>query len=240
MRLDLYLTHHHFYKSRARAVQAIAAGCVKVNDTVILKNAFLVPEDATVVCLPDPVPYVSRGGLKLAGAIRHFQLDVRDLDCLDIGSSTGGFTHVLLENGASHITCVDVGHGQMDPRLARHPQISLFEDTDGRYFRPGKQFDFICMDVSFISVTQLGETVKCLLKPTGQAVILVKPQFELGRKALNKQGIVKSKDACLTCLKEIIQYFTQQIGFQLAGSMESPIRGGDGNIEYCIWLKPLV
>lgn len=240
MRLDVFLTNKGYYKSRARAVSAIAAGCVRVNGRIVLKNAYDVSDHSEIECLPDPVPYVSRGGLKLAGALSRFNIQVSGRTCLDIGSSTGGFTHVLLECGAAHITCVDVGRNQLDPALRNHPQITLFEETDARTFRPGIQYDFICMDVSFISVVQMMETVKCLLNPKGQAIILIKPQFELGRNALNKNGIVKNRDAGLKKAKEIATQFSNFCGFRLGGFVESSIQGGDGNIEYCAWFLPLV
>lgn len=235
MRLDIYLTQKGFYKSRARAAAAIAAGCVQVDGNVVLKNSFTISAGALVECMPDPVPYVSRGGLKLAGALAKFEINVQGCSCLDIGSSTGGFTHVLLERGADHVTCVDVGHDQLDPILVQDSRVTVFEGTDARTFRPGVQYDFICMDVSFISVLALMETVQCLLNPNGQAVILIKPQFELGRSALNKNGIVKSKEAGRRRAEEIVKYFTEMGNFRKGVLMESPIQGGDGNTEYCAW-----
>lgn len=240
MRLDRYLADQGFYKSRERAARAVESGCVQVNDTVILKASYMVPENAKVVCLPDPVPYVSRGGLKLLGALNHFKLSPNGQSCLDIGASTGGFTHVLLEKGASDVTCVDVGHGQLDSTLLQDPRVHVFEGTDARTFRPNVQYDFICMDVSFISVTQMLETVCTLIKPGGNIVILIKPQFELTRSALNKNGIVKNKEIGLRRAKEIVSFFCQQGNLRSGGLMESPIHGGDGNIEYCGWFYPLV
>lgn len=240
MRLDRYLADKGFYKSRERAARAIEAGCVRVNDIVVLKTSYTVPDDARVDCSPDPVPYVSRGGLKLFGAFNHFNLSVVGQSCLDIGASTGGFTHVLLEKGAVDVTCVDVGHGQLDPMLMSDPRVRVFEGTDARTFRPDMQYDFICMDVSFISVTQMLETVCALIKPGGNIVILIKPQFELSRSALNKNGIVKNKDMGFRRAKEIASYYCTQGGLHLGGLMESPIQGGDGNIEYCAWFYPLV
>ena len=235
MRLDTYLSEHNFYKSRARAASAIEAGCVRVNGKVMTKCSVPVNDDDLFECLPDPIPYVSRGGLKLEGALSKFQIDVHHLHCLDIGSSTGGFTHVLLERGASSVTCIDVGRDQLDPVLRQDLRVTLYECTDARTFRPGVQYAFICMDVSFISATQIIETIRTLLTPEGQAVILIKPQFELGRKALNKNGIVKSKEVGRLCAQEIATRFCVEGDFILRGIMESPIKGGDGNIEYCAW-----
>ncbi|MBR5280270.1 MAG: TlyA family RNA methyltransferase [Clostridia bacterium] len=240
MRLDRYLADQGFYKSRERAARAIESGCVKVNDRVILKTSFQVEEDIKIDCSPDPVPYVSRGGLKLLGALERFKLSPDSLCCLDIGASTGGFTHVLLEKGASEVTCVDVGHGQLDPILRADPRVRVYEGTDARTFRPEASYDFICMDVSFISVTQMLETVCALIKPTSNIVILIKPQFELSRSALNKNGIVKNKEMGLRRVQEIISFFCEQGNLKLGGFMESPIQGGDGNIEYCAWFLPLV
>ncbi|MBR5500452.1 MAG: TlyA family RNA methyltransferase [Clostridia bacterium] len=240
MRLDRYLADNAFYKSRERAARAIESGCVKVNGNVILKPSHSVSPDAQIICSPDPVPYVSRGGLKLLGALNEFKISVEGLSCLDIGSSTGGFTHVLLEKGAADVTCVDVGHDQLDPILRADSRIQVYEGTDARTFRPGIQYDFICMDVSFISVTQMLDTIRTLIKPTGQILILIKPQFELSRSALNKNGIVKNKDFGLRRAKEIVSLFCEQGEFRAGGLIESPIHGGDGNIEYCGWFFPLV
>lgn len=235
MRLDAYLSEKGYYKSRARASGAITAGCVRVNGKVITKNAFSVADSDTIECYPDPVPYVSRGGLKLEGALARFNIDVRGKECLDIGSSTGGFTHVLLEKGAKKVTCVDVGRDQMESVLATDPRVLLYEETDARTFRPDKQYDFICMDVSFISATQMMDTIGLLLKSDGSAVILIKPQFELTRNLLNKNGIVKSKETGYKRAQEIVAAYCNECNFQLGGFMESPIKGGDGNIEYCAW-----
>lgn len=240
MRLDRYLADRGYYKSRERAARAIESGCVRVNGHVILKASFSIEESAQIDCSEDPVPYVSRGGLKLLGALEHFKINTKELRCLDIGSSTGGFTHVLLERGAREVTCVDVGHGQLDPILREDPRVHVYEGTDARTFRPSVCYDFICMDVSFISVTQMLETVCSLIKPDGNIIILVKPQFELSRSALNKKGIVRNKDLGLRKVKEIVSFYCEKGNLKLGGLMESPIQGGDGNIEYCAWFFPLV
>lgn len=238
MRLDAFLTEKAYYKSRARASAAIRSGCVKVNGTVVLKNAFSVEAEDRVECLPDPVPYVSRGGLKLVGALEHFGISVENLQCVDIGSSTGGFTQVLLERGAAHVTCVDVGHGQLAPELRADGRITVCEGTDARTFRPGVLFDFLCMDVSFISVLHLTDTVCSLLKSGGEAVILIKPQFEVGRAFIGKNGIVKSDTVGYRKTEEICDAF-RAAGLTPLGLMPSPIRGGNGNTEYCVRLKAL-
>ena len=240
MRLDRFLADKGFYKSRERAARAIEAGCVRVNGRVILKSSFSVEEPAQIDCSEDPVPYVSRGGLKLLGALEHFKINTKGLRCLDIGASTGGFTHVLLERGAAEVTCVDVGHGQLDLILREDLRVHVYEGTDARTFRPDVYYDFICIDVSFISVTQMVETVRSLLKPDGNVLILVKPQFELSRSALNKKGIVKNKDLGLRKAKEIVSFYCEQGNLKLGGFMESPIQGGDGNIEYFACFFPLV
>lgn len=236
MRLDVYLITHGVYKSRTRATAAIAAGCVRVNGAVIRKNAFSVPDGAAVECMPDPLPYVSRGGLKLEGALTRFGVSVQGLRCVDVGASTGGFTHVLLERGAQEVTCVDVGHGQLDPALCADPRVTGLEGTDVRTFYPDRPFAFLCMDVSFISVTRLIGDVSRLLLPGAQAVILVKPQFEVGRAQIGKHGIVRSREAAERKVSEIADLF-EQSGLAVRGRMVSPIPGGDGNTEYCLLLQ---
>lgn len=233
MRLDLYLAEQKYYASRTRAVRAIQEGCVRVNGKVIFKPAYelnLIADE--VECASDPVPYVGRGALKLAFALDKYAISVNNFHAIDIGASTGGFTDVLLQRGAAHVVCVDVGHGQLADKIKHDPRTSVFEDMDIRNFTQGAgTYEFACADVSFISIKKIIPHIYRLLKPEGLAVCLVKPQFEVGRKHLNKKGIVKDLDAAAAVLPEIEQ-FLQEMGFTKIGSCISPIQGGDGNTEY--------
>lgn len=233
MRLDVFLTERGYYKSRARSARAVSEGCVKVNGSVVTKSSYDVDNGDLIEAAEDPVAYVSRGGLKLEGALNRFGIDVSGRTCVDIGASTGGFTQVLLERGASHVDCVDVGTNQLAPELRSDPRVSSFENTDAREFAPGRVYDFLCMDVSFISVKSLSDTVLRLLAPDGTAVILVKPQFEAGRQALNKKGIVKDIKLAEKALADVISHYISA-GFEIRGSIVSPVKGGDGNVEYLI------
>ena len=237
-RLDVYLTEHHMYTSRERARRAIQEGLVSVNGQAVTKAAFDVSEDDRIQAAADPVPFVSRGGLKLEGAFACYPMDVTGLTCLDVGASTGGFTQVLLERGAATVTAVDVGHGQLAAALQKDCRVTNLEGTDIRNLSLdlyAKTFDFVSIDVSFISLTHVLPAVYGYMKPGGICVALVKPQFELGRKALNKKGIVKDKKL-LPKAVETVSDCAEAVGFHIEKSLPSPIRGGDGNTEFLIIL----
>ncbi len=233
MRLDVYVTGKVHYDSRTRAVRAIKDGCVKVNGIACTKPSREIDEDRDMIeCMPDPLQYVGRGALKLESALDRYAICVKDANAVDIGSSTGGFTDVLLKRGAAHVSCVDVGHGQLAIRLRDDSRTSVYEDTDIRDFRENEGgYDIACADVSFISIRLIIPHIHRLLKKDGIAVCLIKPQFELGRKALNKKGIVKDKALALKCAEDI-QIFMASCGFEPYGYYESPVKGGDGNTEY--------
>ena len=177
---------------------------------------------------------MGRGALKLEKALKFFNIDVRGLVCLDIGASTGGFTDCLLQSGAKTVYALDVGKLQLDEKLKNDCRVISMENTDIREANL-PQVDFICMDVSFISVTKVIYKVNEFLKSDGDAVVLIKPQFEAGRKNLDKHGVVKDKSVHRRVLTEIID-FANNIGFNAVGLTYSPIRGGDGNTEYLLYL----
>lgn len=235
MRLDSYLAKNNKYKSRSRAVNAIESGSVKVNGTVVTDKSFDITGDEEIECFEDPLKYVGRGGLKLEKALSYWNISVENMECIDIGASTGGFTQVLLERGAQKVTAVDVGHGQLDPVLREDSRVENLEGTDARNFDPGKQYDFLSMDVSFISLKFFTETVKRLLKPEGKAVLLIKPQYEVGRKFVGKNGIVRSSDASGEAVKTIVSVYSLA-GFSEGKIIPSPIKGGDGNKEYLMFI----
>ena len=213
------------------------AGEVLVNRQKAAKPGHAVDDDCIVEVLSRP-PYVSRGGFKLAGALRHFALDVAGKVCLDIGSSTGGFTDVLLQAGALRVHAVDCGSGQLDWKLRTDPRVVVHDGLNARsltFQDIGEPVDFLCCDVSFISVTLILPAATPLLRPGGQMVILIKPQFEVGKGQVGKGGIVRDPElhraAC-----EKVERAVRETGFQTA-IIESPIAGAEGNKEFLLYAR---
>jgi 23S rRNA (cytidine1920-2'-O)/16S rRNA (cytidine1409-2'-O)-methyltransferase len=233
-RADVVLVERGFFASRARAQEAIAAGLVTVNGTVIRKSSDSVPADA-VITAEQPHPYVSRGGVKLAAALDAFHIDPEGCVCLDVGSSTGGFTEVLLLRGAAHVYAVDVGHGQLHPKVSGHPCVTSLEGTDARSLTPAlvpQPVDLLVSDVSFISLKLVLPPTIALLKPNASLAVLVKPQFEAGRDNV-KKGIVRD-EAVHRAVCEDMTAFVASLGFTPLGLAPSPIEGGDGNREFLL------
>ena len=234
-RADVVLVERGFFASRARAQEAIAAGLVTVNGTVVRKASDAVPEEA-VITAEQPHPYVSRGGVKLAAALDAFQIDPKDRICLDIGASTGGFTEVLLTRGAAHVYAVDVGHGQLHPTIVGNARVTNLEGTDARALNathiPRTPSIFSSSDVSFISLKLVLPAVVALLKPRADLAVLVKPQFEAGRDHV-KKGIVRD-EAVHRAVCEDMTAFVASLGFTVIGLVPSPIEGGDGNREFLL------
>lgn len=233
-RADVVLVERGFFASRARAQEAINAGLVTVNGTVIRKASDSVPEEA-VITAEQPHPYVSRGGVKLAAALDAFHIDPKGCICLDIGASTGGFTEVLLMRGAAHVYAVDVGHGQLHYKIADDPRVTNLESTDARSLSPAlvpEPADLLVSDVSFISLKLVLPPAIALLKPHATLAVLVKPQFEAGRDNV-KKGIVRD-EAVHRAVCEDLQAFIASLGFTVLGLVPSPIEGGDGNKEFLL------
>ncbi len=233
MRLDIFLTEHGFAPSRTKAQELINRGFVFVNTRQIGRASFDVAEQ-DYVQVQGNLPFVSRGGEKLDFALEHFVIDPQNLHVLDIGSSTGGFTDVVLQKGAASVTAVDVGTGQFDRELAHNPRVYLFEKTDIRDFYPDKKFDLIVIDLSFISQKEIIPHLKRFCKEGTQIVSLIKPQFEVGAHNVGKGGIVENKDVVLDVL-ETIKHLYQEHGFVCDFEIiPSQIKGKDGNQEYFI------
>ncbi len=233
-RLDVYLVHNGFFKSRERAKTMIKAGKVTVNRTVCTKPAYEVVETDDIQAAPDDLVYVGRGGLKLEAAFESFDIDVSGKICADIGASTGGFTQCLLERGAKLVYAVDVGHGQLDKKIAADERVINCEGVNARdlnaesfEFRP----EFISVDLSFISLELVIRQLFEFLDEKGEMVVLIKPQFEAGKQALNKKGIVRSEKDHFRVLERLIACF-QSTGLIVKSVIPSSITGGDGNIEY--------
>lgn len=237
MRVDCFLAEKGICKSRTAAQQLIKSGGVTVDGRVCAKPSAEVSEENVVEVIGEQPRYVSRGGLKLERALEYFTLNVTGAVCIDIGASTGGFTDCMLQNGASLVYAVDVGTGQLDGKLRADSRVVSLEQTDIRDFSVGQLSespdgaDFIGTDVSFISLKLVLPHIFRLLKPDGMAVVLIKPQFEAGRAALNKRGIVTDEGLRRKIAAEL-SGFAEQCGFAVIGTTESPIKGGDGNIEY--------
>ena len=236
MRLDAYLAANAYARSRTHAASLIKEGLVSVNGKPAAKPAMEVTETDSVTVVQPEVAYVSRGGLKLHGALEELKMDVAGLDCADIGASTGGFTDCLLQRGASHVTAVDSGSGQLAESLRNHPQVTNLENCNARYMTEetvGGRKDLAVADVSFISQTLLIPAIAGILKPGGRYICLVKPQFECGREALNKNGIVRDKKFHLAALRKVRDSLTES-GFIPTKVLRSSIQGGDGNTEFLI------
>lgn len=233
-RADVVLVERGFFQSRARAQEAITAGLVTVNGVAIRKASETVADDAVITAV-QPHPYVSRGGVKLEAALDAFGIDPRGMTCLDIGASTGGFTEVLLMRDAAHVYAVDVGHGQLHPKVAGDPRVTNLEGTDARALTSElipEPADLLVSDVSFISLKLVLPPAIAFLKPRATLAVLVKPQFEAGRDRV-KKGIVRDeavhRDVC-----EDMKAFVTSLGFTVMDIVPSPIEGGDGNREFLL------
>jgi 23S rRNA (cytidine1920-2'-O)/16S rRNA (cytidine1409-2'-O)-methyltransferase len=238
VRVDALLVQQGLAPSRTAAQRLIEAGRVKVGagGTAILKPALLLPADAALIVAPaTDAEYVSRGGLKLAGALLHTRIDVRGRDCLDIGQSTGGFTDCLLQQGAARVVGIDVGHGQLHPAIAADPRVEYHEGVNARHLEKsalaGRQFDLIVADVSFISLTLIIPQLPPLLTWLGDLLLLAKPQFEVGPENIGKGGIVT--DAALySAVRDKLAACCATHRLAVVDWFDSPIAGGDGNREF--------
>ena len=256
MRADLYLTQNGYADSRTLAQKLIADGAVTLDGRVLKKASEEISEGEHTVSVAstDDTRYVGRGGLKLEAALREFGIDPTGLTVADIGASTGGFTDCLLQNGAALVFAVDAGHGQLHPKLQNDPRVRSAEGMNARNLTPadlarvdhewrethvheaclpafGGQVDGIVMDVSFISQTLLHPALASVLKEGGWMVALIKPQFELTKSALNKQGIVKQERDRKAAVERVLES-AAVCGFEAVSVIPSPIEGGDGNREF--------
>ncbi len=239
-RLDSLLVDRGLAPSRERAKALILAGAVDVEGRRNLKPGSPLDAGASIQLIQDPNPYVSRGGLKLAHALEKFRLDVSGLVCLDVGASTGGFTHCLLEAGASRVIALDVGRGQLDWTLRADPRVIALEGVNARNLRPEDLPEtpvLAVVDVSFISLRVVLPPVASVLRPSGRIVALVKPQFEVGKGQVEKGGLVRDPAKHLAVLSGLIG-FCLGGGFPVTGLTASPITGAKGNTEYLLLLEP--
>lgn len=236
-RIDKLLVERGFAESRTRAQALVMAGVVLVNEQRVAKPSDQVAADAPIRVkhADDPASrYVGRGGLKLEAALREFQLDVRDAVCLDVGASTGGFTDCLLQNGAQRVFAIDVGHNQIDWRLRNDSRVEVREGVNARYLQPEDfpvKFDLAVIDVSFISATMVLPAVVPLLRAGGKIVTLIKPQFEVGRGEVGGGGIVRDAAKRAQAVEKVNEAVAES-HLQVAGVIESPITGAEGNVEF--------
>ncbi len=233
MRLDIFLVANNFVSSRNKAIELIKNNFVKVDGKIVLKPSFIVDKDCNVEILKEI--FVSRAGEKLDSYIKNNNIDFTGMNVLDIGSSKGGFTQVLLKYNAKSITCVDVGRDQLDASLRDNPKIKLFESCDIRDFKSKDLFDFIVCDVSFISIKYILDSIFRLLN--GEALLLFKPQFEVGKNIKrNKKGVVTQKDAIDSALFSLLSLI-KQYGFEIINIESSALKGKEGNEEVFINIK---
>ena len=236
-RIDKLLVERGLAASRARAQALVMAGAVLVNEQRVEKPSESFPPDAAlrVRGTDDPASrYVGRGGLKLEAALREFRIDVSGFLCLDVGASTGGFTDCLLQSGALHVIAVDVGHNQLAWSLRTDERVQARENVNARYLRPEDfetKFDLAVMDVSFISATKVLPAIVPLLTDTGRIIILIKPQFEVGRGEVGKGGIVTDAVAHERVVEEVNRA-ARELNLKVCGMIPSPIHGAEGNREF--------
>jgi 23S rRNA (cytidine1920-2'-O)/16S rRNA (cytidine1409-2'-O)-methyltransferase len=235
-RIDKLLILNGFADSESKAQALIMAGLVLVNEQRIEKPSqeFLPGAAIRIKGHADEIRYVGRGGLKLEWALQEFGIDPSGEACLDIGASTGGFTDCMLQQGAKKVVAIDVGTNQMVWKLRNDPRVEIRERVNARYLKPGdfdEKFNLIVMDVSFISATKILPALKELLAESGKMVVLIKPQFEVRKGEVGKDGIVREHEKHIRVIKEVND-FAEGIGMKVTATIDSPISGANGNIEF--------
>lgn len=242
LRLDVFLVEKGIIESREKAKSLIMAGKVFNGNLRLDKPGMLVEEDILLTVKGEIHPYVSRGGLKLAKAIKAFNLNFKDKVIADIGASTGGFTDCALQNGAAKVYAIDVGYGQISWKLRSDERVICLERTNARYLTEEslpEKVDMVVCDVSFISLTKIFSAMKTILKDNGQVLALIKPQFEAGQENVGKNGVVRDPQVHQAVLKNVLQE-AENLEFEVLGLDFSPIRGPEGNIEFLVWLKKFI
>lgn len=238
LRLDVFLVNNGFAKSREKAKKLISEGKVYINDIMQTKASAMIDEQSAeaVKISGDEEKYISRGGYKLEKAIDEFGMDLTGKICLDVGASTGGFTDCMLKHGASKVYAIDVGKDQLSSELKNNPRVISMEKRNFRYMEKSEindEIDFICVDVSFISLSHIVGPAYQFLKNGGKIVCLIKPQFEAGKEHIDKNGIVKDKKIHKMVIENVKNYISDA-GFEITALTASPITGKKGNEEYLI------
>ncbi len=236
-RADLLLVERGLVPSREKARALILAGKVFLENRRVEKPGEMLPEDVEI-SVKEGIPYVGRGGYKLAHALDHLGVDVKGKVALDAGASTGGFTDVLLQRGARLVYAVDVGRGQLDWKLRTDDRVVVMEGVNVRYIKPG-MFDpppeIATLDLSFISLTLVLESVASVLSGSREMILLIKPQFEVGRDRVGKGGIVRREEYRMEAVERVLS-FAEKLGFKVEGWTHSPIKGQKGNVEYLAYI----
>ena len=238
-RLDCLVYEHGFSESREKAKIEVMVGNVYVNGQKEDKPGTMFPADVKIEVRGKALPYVSRGGLKLEKALKSFPIDLHGKVVMDIGASTGGFTDCMLQNGAAKVYSIDVGYGQLAWKLRTDPRVVNLERTNVRYLtseQVPEEIDFFSVDVAFISLKLVLPVAHRFLKDGGQAVCLIKPQFEAGREKVGKKGVVRDKSVHAEVIRGIVDFVLQN-GFSVCGLTFSPVKGPEGNIEYLLYLQ---
>jgi len=237
-RLDNELLEKEYFRTKSKAQQAIKSGIIYCDGKQITKCGYVVSEQTKIEIKGEILKYVSRGGLKLEKALKEWNIDLTNKIMIDIGSSTGGFSDCAIQNGVEKIYAIDVGSEQFDKELSKNPKINLMEKTDFRTISTDivQDANFATIDVSFISVSKLIEKISCLTN-VKEVVCLIKPQFECGKEAADKyKGVILDKQLREGAILKIKECF-EKIGFDCVGITESPIKGGDGNVEYLAYFS---
>lgn len=233
-RLDCALVRRRLVSSRHKAQDRILRGLVLVNGATAIKAGQWVT-DADLLSLTEAERYVSRGGEKLEGALQHFKINVKGKNCLDVGSSTGGFTDCLLQHGAAHVTAIDVGQGQLAEKLRNHPQVTWHEKVNAREMTPeqwGNAFDLIVIDLSFISLKKVLPTIISLANSKTVLLPLVKPQFEVGKDAISKAGLVRDAAVRDSRIRDMVSFIQKELKWKMNGTVPCHLPGMDGNQEF--------
>jgi 23S rRNA (cytidine1920-2'-O)/16S rRNA (cytidine1409-2'-O)-methyltransferase len=235
-RLDLLLLERGLASTRTKAQDLIANGKVSVNGCVVTRAGEKLDAGSVIEVSEAEHPYVSRGGLKLEAALRAFGVDPRGKAALDVGQSTGGFTDCLLRHGAERVTGIDVGTGQLAESLRADPRVEFFEKQDVRTFPATRVYALFVVDVSFVSLAHVLPVLPVHLAPDAEGIVLVKPQFEVGRDAVGSGGIVRDAAARERAVAHV-RLVCEETGFTVAGEIPSPVSGGDGNTEFLLYLQ---
>lgn len=233
-RLDVLLIEQGYAENRTKAQAIIMSGIVYADGQKADKPGTAYEETVSIEVRGGACPYVSRGGLKLEKALRDFGVKPEGFVCSDSGASTGGFTDCLLQQGARKVFAIDVGYGQLDWKIRSDPRVVVMEKTNIRYVTPeqlGEPLDLSVVDVSFISLKIVLPAIRALLKPTGQVLCLIKPQFEAGREKVGKKGVVREKSTHVEVLQGFVE-LADSLGFHILGLTYSPVKGPEGNIEF--------
>ena len=240
-RVDVALVERGLAQSREKAQALVMSGVVYIGENKVTKASLTVTDEDELIVRQSGSGYVSRGALKLEKGLKVFDVDAKGIVAMDLGASTGGFTDVLLQNGAAHVYAIDVGYGQLDWKLRNDPRVTVMERTNARYLKaedlPLKPTLGV-MDVSFISITKILPAAAQIMGEDGAFISLIKPQFEAGRDRVGKKGVVRDAQVHRDVITEILQFIEQEMGWAAQALSFSPITGPEGNIEFLVHILP--